>query len=524
MEAYEKAGKRSGICPKAASLLTVIFLCLSLSGLWISADEAAPEQSTRIEAAAGQTAPAEQPFGGAVTAHALSRPTGVRVVCKGLGKLYMDWNSVSGASYYVVYEKSPGSSSYYKVGKIYATGCNLYNNFRAGKKYYYKVRAFSSYGSSAYSRTVRCIPRERARKITRTISGKNVRLKLKWIPTAKSYQIARKAGSGSYRGISTSSKRKHTDTHTSRGKTYYYRYRAIYKYKGYRMYGAWSPSVRAKIPGGGGSTGKTTYRALLIGNGTYKHASDLKKAPGKDVDAVSKLLRGRGYSKITVKKNLATKQSFLRAIRTAFSGAKSSDVSLFFYSGHGICPSNDDTYAGALCPTQAYWSNEMLTLGELSRALRKIPGKVIILLNSCGSGGGIYKASGAACEFDPDTFNKAATEAFAAEDEFIAADDEDAAKTGELRKSKFYVITAAGHQELSWNLNYRGSLFGMAFVNGSGYSFDGHYFLSGRMAADSNGDNKLSMKEAYSYIRAQTLSSQHARAYPMYSSQVILKK
>ena len=507
---------------RTLSVLSGLILCLILFCASVSADSA--QQDTKLEPYSGQTVETGQAFDGVSAAHALSKPTGLRVVCKGLGKLLITWNSVRGARYYALYEKSPGRSSYYKVGNIYGTGTYALNNFRAGKKYYYKIRAFGSSGSSAYSRTMRCIPREKARKITRSVSGKKVKLSMRWIPTAKAYQIARKAGSGRYRGIATTSKRTYTDKKTKAGTTYYYRYRAVYKYQGRTMYGAWSPSVRVRIGGGGSGGGRTVYRALLIGNGTYRYASNLQKAPGKDVEVMKKLLKGRGYSRITVKKNLATKKAFLNAIKNAFSGAKSTDVSLFLYSGHGVCPSSDPKYAGALCPTDGYWTSDMLTLGELAGALRKVPGKVIILLSSCGSGGGIYK-SASGDDFDPDAFNLAVTTAFGAEDEYVPESGDDiSSKTGELRKNKFYVITASGHKEYSWSINGRGSLFTMALVNGSGYNFDGRYFTSGRMAADSNGDNKLSMKEAYSYIRSKTLSSQHARAYPMYSSQVILKK
>ncbi len=76
-----------------------------------------------------------------------------------------------------------------------------------------------------------------------------------------------------------------------------------------------------------------------------------------------------------------------------------------------------------------------------------MPGKVIVLLGSCGSGaaivsnGKITYVPNASSEAD-ERFNEAAIRAFAEADP--------AANTGEFRESKFYVMTAAAHQESSW--------------------------------------------------------------------------
>ncbi len=512
---------------KPASILFILLVSVFLTAAAVSA--ASGFDRSRTTASNAGPAVAQSAFSGSVT-KALPKPSGLRITCKGLGKLYMSWNSISGASYYALFEKPPGQSTYYKVGNISGTSTYLYNNFKRGKRYYYKIRAFGSGGSSAYSNTIAIVPKEKAKKITRTISGKNVKLSLRWIPTAYSYQIARKVGSGSYKGIATVKKRTYTDTSTKRGKTYYYRYRAIYKYHGYTMYGAWSPSVKAKIPGSSGSSGsgKSVWRALLIGNGSYSYANDLN-GPGKDVTAMKAMLAKRGYSKITVKKNVSTKQAFKNAIKSAFSGAKSSDVSLFFYSGHGMSDTSSSSYEGALCPTNGYYSSDMLTISELATALKKIPGKVVVLLDSCGSGGAVYsksasgKITATTMDFDPDVFNQAVADAFSSADAVVA--DADEARTGELRKSKFYVITACGYQEYSYDNN--GGYFTKALVEGGGFSFTGHYGLSGYMAGDSNKNNKLSLNEAANYIRKKISSwgiPQHTRAYPAKSSQVIMKK
>ena len=515
---------------RTVSVLSGLILCLFLFSAAVFADSA--PQNSKIAGASGRAADVVQTYGSVSSYHALDTPTGFRITVKGLGKLFLKWDDVYGADYYTILEKIPGTTEYENLGRVYDNSCELLNNFQAGKKYYYKIRAYSYDGDdSGYSSSVRVIPKEKQGVITATVSGRSVKLSVRWIATAKQYQIARKEGSnGQYRGITTRTSRTYTDTNRTSGKYYYYRYRAVYKYNGRTMYGAWSPSVRVKISGGGSGGGSTVYRALCIGNSNYTYASNLGQAPYLDAVRTKEMLVKRGYSKVTVKKDVSTKSAMLSAIRSAFSGAKSTDVSLFLYSGHGICDCGNNTYEGALCPTGLYYSNDALTLGELASALSKIPGKVVILLDSCGSGGGIYASSSgkisplfAGDEFDPDAFNLAVTSAFSAADEYVPEEGDDSSKTGELRKNKFYVITASAYKEVSYTSN-PGSLFTMEFVNGAGYKFANRTFVSGKMPADSNSDNKLSLKEAYNYVSPRTSPRQHAKVYPSNSTQVILKK
>ncbi len=521
MEGTRKNRWQAAAVRKAVSVFFGLCVCLLLFSAAVFADAA--EQHSTVE---GARIEAVQPNAG-YGVSSLARPSGLRIVCKGLNKLELYWNGVSGASYYYIYEKLPDASGYAYIGTIYGTSCDLYNNFRAGKRYYYRVKAVNSSGSSAYSNYVRCIPKEPTRKITRSLSGKNVKLSLRWVATAKSYQIARKIGSASYRGIRTSSSRTYTDTNTSRGKTYYYRYRAIYKYNGNKMYGAWSPSVKVTIPGGGTtppSPGKTVYRALIVANGTYSNGNNLS-GPGTDANNMNRLLKSRGYSKVTVKRNVPTKKAFTTAIRSAFSGAKSTDVSLFYYTGHGVADYTD-SYEGALCPTNAYYADEMFTMRELASALSKVPGKVIVLLDSCGSGGGIY-ASSKNGGLDAEQFNAAAVNAFASANEYVPEADDEGVKTGELRKNKFYVLTACGYKETSIDFGKtNGGAFTYYLLYGGGFQAgSGAHFMSGSMPADSNRDNKYTLKEAHSYVRTRTSQyGQHARSYPANSSQVIMKK
>jgi len=101
-------------------------------------------------------------------------------------------------------------------------------------------------------------------------------------------------------------------------------------------------------------------------------------------------------------------------------------VTIFSFSTHGDSTITTGSGAGML-----YLSDgSRMTFGELAEALVRIPGRIVILMDSCGSGSAIGK----------DT-QSAATLISAA---FAAADREaNGSKVGEFRRNKFYVITAS---------------------------------------------------------------------------------
>ncbi len=260
----------------------------------------------------------------------------------------------------------------------------------------------------------------------------------------------------------------------------------------------------------------TTYRALLIGNGDYPGTDADLGGPPKDVDAMKTVLRRRGYSRIVARKNVAKKAGMLSAIKSAFADAKSGDVSLFFFSGHG---GND-----GICCTEDY-----LLFKDLAAQLSKVPGKVIVMLDSCGSGGSVFSkaingkrpASYTVCS-DPGRFNQEAIAAFQAADMNIAGTGGAGGKTGELRKNKFYVLTACRYRTVSYDAD--GGIFTKAFVRGAGFHFYKLTAYSGYMAADADRNNSLTLKEAYSYIKHKTEESQIPCIYPAGSSQRILRR
>lgn len=175
---------------------------------------------------------------------------------------------------------------------------------------------------------------------------------------------------------------------------------------------------------------KPTYRGLLIGEVNY---DEVLQGPGNDVPALSAALQQFNY-KATSQMD-ATKDEIKLLIDITFEDATENDISLFYYSGHGVVNSGD-AYAGALaCVDYSY-----VQMSELANMLFKVPGTVIVVLDSCGSGGAIVeKAKGNGIAYS-EAFNNSVISAFA---------QSKMARTGELRQEKFHVIIGSAYE---WNL------------------------------------------------------------------------
>lgn len=189
--------------------------------------------------------------------------------------------------------------------------------------------------------------------------------------------------------------------------------------------------------------------------------------------------------------------------------------------------------------------NYTITFSELAAALSKIKGKIIVLIDSCNSGSAIYDGIHDANSDDASDIsvintedyirkiNHYAVDAFAAaEEELINKgdsffDSEDEANAGELRVSKFYVLTASRHDEMSWSETNNGKdwhgLFTDTLMQGVG---------NGKTSpADNNKDKMITLDELFDYISNKADNHkftnnnvpyyQHVQAYPMDSSYVL---
>lgn len=259
------------------------------------------------------------------------------------------------------------------------------------------------------------------------------------------------------------------------------------------------------------------YRALLIGEAEFPGVGCTSMPSRKSVDMLSKVLKGvRGaqgnYWEVTTRIN-RTDYQIQNDIRSTFGKATANDVSLFFICTHG----NDKTSyygngyydAGCLTTYPDAYGYCALSLHRLASWLNEVPGKVVVLIDSCGSGAALYGAKGMD-SFEPADFNQLVVDAFSGQDQGVLA-PMDHNLGAFVLANKFYVMTASAYMETSWHLKKK-------------Y----HYFVKwltdavktkGKMPADSNKNSFLTLQEWYKAVAKKGTKQpkryrQHIQVYP----------
>ncbi|MBQ1632904.1 MAG: leucine-rich repeat protein [Clostridia bacterium] len=281
------------------------------------------------------------------------------------------------------------------------------------------------------------------------------------------------------------------------GTAYFVCIRSYHEFAGMTYFGQWSNVIRVK-PGSGQTMYDVMYRALVIGENNYSGNQALK-GPIRDMNAMSGMLKGlkRPFNVTTLPNS--NRSAIMNAIKTTYADAMDNDVSVFYYSGHGADAHGDETYQGALVPIDENY----ITMKDLAAELSKVRGRVIVILDSCMSGAAIERSAGGSF----DAFNQSVIDAFSGY--WLEPGDTEAgtARMGELRKSKFIVITAASAYRSSYEGKFDGSgydqgAFTAAFIKGLGCSYPyGSY--SGSMPADTNKNKQITLYEIYNYAYEQ---------------------
>ncbi|MGN1020540.1 MAG: caspase family protein [Aristaeellaceae bacterium] len=242
----------------------------------------------------------------------------------------------------------------------------------------------------------------------------------------------------------------------------------------------------------------TVYRALIIGQ-SYTGTIYALTGPANDARSMRLGLGAMGRSSwiVTPKSNL-TSAGIVEAIASVFAQATENDVSLIYYSGHGL---QDGSLVGS--------DLAGVTPAALRAALDSIPGRKIVIVDACYSGklidtGAVMTLS----EGDAADFNS----------QFIAAFT--SRGRGELNAEGYYVISAAGPQELSYEDSIASD--GASRVMGiftyclcRGFGWNGVTDQACALLADANGDGAVSMVEAavYASAEAQQLSPDQTAQY-----------
>ena len=265
-------------------------------------------------------------------------------------------------------------------------------------------------------------------------------------------------------------------------------------------------------------TDECNFRALVIGETAY---TTRLNGPDNDMNFMKNMLTKDDKNYQVIAQENATRDEIIELVDLAFMDATDKDVSLFYYSGHGITGAGEE-YSGAL---QTY-NYEYITVSDLADILSYVPGKVVVILDSCGSGAAISEG-----EDERDMhiqndhskvdsavkFNEAVINAFAGHG------DHGNDKAGELREDKFLVLTGSAYEENSLTTmidGVWGAVLTRGIAGGCGLAFPGADKI-GEAAADENGDEAISFSELSDFCKEYAGDRQHVLSY-IGSSDIIL--
>ena len=275
---------------------------------------------------------------------------------------------------------------------------------------------------------------------------------------------------------------------------------------------AWAVTAHAS------ADGVVNYHAVLIGN-TYPGIENYElDGPDRDYVNMASALSALKvpYTISGAIKNASTNQ-FYAAIKNMASSADEDDVSLFYYSGHGAMEGSN---SGAIYMVDNGKVAE-ISLAVLESSLRTVPGRVVVILDSCGSGAAISKSMGKASQkgttaSEAKRFSMSARSIFQKNDRFIQPMEGSLiAKSGEFINNKYYVIAACQTGTSSWafafdSAGHKASLLTYILVEslGSQYGVNGSTRTRSPIPSDTNGDGLASLAECYAYISSRVAEAQ----------------
>ena len=248
----------------------------------------------------------------------------------------------------------------------------------------------------------------------------------------------------------------------------------------------------------------TVCRALFIAQ-SYEDIPDLTlDGPDNDVTALSAcfaLYPGTHYE-ISIVRNL-TAGGILNAIQNTFGAAESQDISLLYYSGHGMS-TKDKTKRGALLGIDG---NTHVTADQLRSALDQVSGRKIVIIDACYSGNLIQDTNLKANSLDIDNI-EGTSEQFV--ESFISAFSRKT-RAG-LAGDSYFVLASAADNEVCYEEELNGTIYGLftsMLFRGCGYQDD-------TVPADTNNNGVVTFKEIYQYTHKNLVyDGQHVQGYPI---------
>ena len=226
------------------------------------------------------------------------------------------------------------------------------------------------------------------------------------------------------------------------------------------------------------------WRALLVGEQNY--ASTVAAVRTGSINSVSGLrsmLSGLSFGGARFRVNTlldASRDGILAGIAQAFGEARDGDVSLFYITCHGY-------YEGGMTSFRMY-DGSVLTAAELAQALGEVPGEILVVVDCCGSGGVIGRASGT------DDILRGIDAVFGG-----------GVGPAQLNDSRFRVIASAALEQDSHRIGFgegaesaMATVFARALCEAGGWSLERS--ARAAMRADLDYDGAVTLNELYVYV------------------------
>ena len=232
------------------------------------------------------------------------------------------------------------------------------------------------------------------------------------------------------------------------------------------------------------------WRALLVGEQNYAEGvAAVRTGSINSVSGMRSMLENLSFdgARFQVATLLdASRDEVLAGIGNGFFDAGERDLSLFYITCHGY-------YAGGMTCLQMY-DGSVLTAAELARALRAVKGDVLVIIDCCGSGGAIGRASSTA------DILKGIDAVFGG-----------AVGPAVMGTSRFRVLASAALEQESYRVSFSSNaaesdmstVFARALCEGGGWSVD--RATRAAMRADRNYDGRVTLTELYNYTARRVM-------------------
>ena len=228
------------------------------------------------------------------------------------------------------------------------------------------------------------------------------------------------------------------------------------------------------------------YRALFVSEQNYaQDVNSMRVGAANTAYNLESLFSMASYDgegcRTTVEVDLTAEET-LAAIEEAFAGAVEKDISIFYISCHGY-------YENGMTILQFVDGSELAAC-DLERALRKVPGTVVVIADCCDSGGLISTYGGSG------DISGGIVTAFAGE-------------TAVFSSSKYKVLASAALGEDSYRLGYASdsseaiTVFAWALCDALGWDVDDQ--RRGPLSADTDYDGEITLWEAYLYTKRRVM-------------------